>query len=179
MLPSDSHPPLPPPLPPGWCGVVDPDSGKTYYHHSASETATWDLPGPAKRKGHSSDGGDAKRSRTNGARGDSSDGRQADEYGSHSLAQLKDACRAKGLPVGGTKVVLRQRLEAPEAPVPTYTPLAPQSRRGACPKVRKVCPHNRQQSRCKECGGSSFCEHGRQKRECKECGGSAFCEHGW
>jgi hypothetical protein len=34
------------------------------------------------------------------------------DYGSHSLAQLKDACRAKGLPVGGTKAVLRARLEA-------------------------------------------------------------------
>jgi hypothetical protein len=34
------------------------------------------------------------------------------DYGSHSLAQLKDACRAKGLPVGGTKAVLRSRLEA-------------------------------------------------------------------
>ena len=34
------------------------------------------------------------------------------DYASHSLAQLKDACRAKGLPVGGTKAVLRARLEA-------------------------------------------------------------------
>jgi hypothetical protein len=33
------------------------------------------------------------------------------DYASHSLAQLKDACRAKGLPVGGTKAVLRARLE--------------------------------------------------------------------
>jgi hypothetical protein len=33
-------------------------------------------------------------------------------YGSLSLAQLKDACLAKGLPVGGTKAVLRARLEA-------------------------------------------------------------------
>ena len=38
------------------------------------------------------------------------------DYGSHSLAQLKDACRAKGLPVGGTKAVLRARLEAAAAP---------------------------------------------------------------
>jgi hypothetical protein len=38
-------------------------------------------------------------------------------YGSLSLAQLKDACRAKGLPVGGTKAVLRARLEA-AAPLP-------------------------------------------------------------
>jgi hypothetical protein len=33
-------------------------------------------------------------------------------YASHSLAQLKDACRVKGLPVGGTKAVLQARLEA-------------------------------------------------------------------
>jgi hypothetical protein len=38
------------------------------------------------------------------------------DYGSHSLAQLKDACRAKGLPVGGTKAVLRARLEAAAPP---------------------------------------------------------------
>ena len=37
-------------------------------------------------------------------------------YGSLSLAQLKDACRAKGLPVGGTKAVLRARLEAAAPP---------------------------------------------------------------
>ena len=34
------------------------------------------------------------------------------DYAHYSLAQLKDACRAKGLPVGGTKAVLRARLEA-------------------------------------------------------------------
>ena len=38
------------------------------------------------------------------------------DYGTHSLAQLKDACRAKGLPVGGTKAVLRARLEAAAPP---------------------------------------------------------------
>ena len=39
------------------------------------------------------------------------------DYAPLSLAQLKDACRAKGLPVGGTKAVLRARLEA-AAPLP-------------------------------------------------------------
>jgi hypothetical protein len=39
-----------------------------------------------------------------------------EDYASHSLAQLKDACRAKGLPVGGTKAVLRARLEAAAPP---------------------------------------------------------------
>ena len=38
------------------------------------------------------------------------------DYASFSLAQLKDACRAKGLPVGGTKAVLRARLEAAPPP---------------------------------------------------------------
>jgi hypothetical protein len=40
------------------------------------------------------------------------------DYGSHSLAQLKHACREKGLPVGGTKAVLRARLEAAAPPPP-------------------------------------------------------------
>jgi hypothetical protein len=39
------------------------------------------------------------------------------DYGSYSLAQLKDACRAKGLPVGGTKAALRARLEAAAQPL--------------------------------------------------------------
>jgi hypothetical protein len=39
-----------------------------------------------------------------------------EDYASHSLAQLKDACRAKGLPVGGTKEVLRAQLEAAAPP---------------------------------------------------------------
>jgi hypothetical protein len=40
------------------------------------------------------------------------------DYSPHSLEQLKDACRAKGLPVGGTKAVLRARLEAADAGPP-------------------------------------------------------------
>ena len=34
-----------------------------------------------------------------------------DEYAGLSLTELKGACQAKGLPVGGTKLVLRARLE--------------------------------------------------------------------
>ena len=59
----------------------------------------------------------------------------------------------------------------------------------------KFCEHQRQKSRCKECGGSAYCEHGKlryycvdcnglgickhkkQKAKCKECDGSAYCEH--
>jgi hypothetical protein len=40
------------------------------------------------------------------------------------------------------------------------------------------CPHGRQRSRCKECGGVGICEHGRRRSQCKECGGAGICEHG-
>ena len=68
--------------------------------------------------------------------------------------------------------------------------------RSAC-KVCSACPHGRQRSKCKECGGKGICEHGRRRSqckecggkgsyastvvsalECKECGGSSICEHG-
>ena len=45
-------------------------------------------------------------------------------------------------------------------------------------KVCSACPHGRQRSRCKECGGASICEHGRRRSKCKECGGASICEHG-
>jgi len=45
-------------------------------------------------------------------------------------------------------------------------------------QARKACPHGRQRSRCKECGGSGICEHNRVRCFCKECGGSSICEHG-
>ena len=37
------------------------------------------------------------------------------------------------------------------------------------------CHHNRQRSRCVECGGSGICVHKRVARNCKECGGSNLC----
>jgi hypothetical protein len=40
-----------------------------------------------------------------------------------------------------------------------------------------ICEHNRQRSRCKECGGSGICEHSRLRSQCKECGGGTVCEH--
>ena len=40
------------------------------------------------------------------------------DYASLSLAQLRNASRAKGLPVGGTKAVVRARLEAAAAQSP-------------------------------------------------------------
>jgi hypothetical protein len=36
-------------------------------------------------------------------------------------------------------------------------------------KPRSVCPHQRERSRCKECGGGSICQHQRQRSRCKEC----------
>ena len=44
--------------------------------------------------------------------------------------------------------------------------------------VCSACPHGKQRSRCKECGGSGICEHGRIRSTCKECGGGSICEHG-
>ena len=44
--------------------------------------------------------------------------------------------------------------------------------------VNKNCPHGKQKSKCRECGGSSFCSHGKHKSQCRECGGSSFCSHG-
>ena len=44
-------------------------------------------------------------------------------------------------------------------------------------KQKKLCPHQRQRSQCKDCGGSAICEHQRERRRCKYCGGSYFCEH--
>ena len=40
-----------------------------------------------------------------------------------------------------------------------------------------ICEHNRQRSRCIECGGSQICEHSRLRSQCKECGGGAICKH--
>jgi len=49
--------------------------------------------------------------------------------------------------------------------------------RNATLKYVKKCPHNRQKSTCKECGGASICEHNRRRSTCKECGGASICEH--
>ena len=40
------------------------------------------------------------------------------------------------------------------------------------------CPHGKQKSRCKDCGGSGICEHGKRKDQCKDCGGSGICPNG-
>jgi hypothetical protein len=48
---------------------------------------------------------------------------------------------------------------------------------GAVKKGGAKCPHNRERSRCKPCGGSGICEHNRQRNQCKPCGGASICEH--
>jgi hypothetical protein len=40
-----------------------------------------------------------------------------------------------------------------------------------------ICEHHHQRSKRKQCGGSSICEHNRRRSRCKECGGSSICEH--
>lgn len=37
------------------------------------------------------------------------------------------------------------------------------------PAKNVKCPHGRQKSFCKECGGNAICQHGRHKYSCKEC----------
>ena len=67
-----------------------------------------------------------------------------------------------------------KRKRAPRTKGPCEHGVKPRSR---C-KVCSACPHGRQRSRCKECGGGSICEHGRIRSKCKECGGASICEHG-
>jgi hypothetical protein len=45
------------------------------------------------------------------------------------------------------------------------------------PHRRYYCPHGRQRSYCKDCGGAGICEHKRERRKCKVCGGNQLCEH--
>lgn len=40
-----------------------------------------------------------------------------------------------------------------------------------------ICKHNRERSKCKDCGGGSICEHNRQRSACKDCGGASVCKH--
>ena len=36
-------------------------------------------------------------------------------------------------------------------------------------REKNKCEHNKQKSRCKDCGGASICEHNKQKSRCKDC----------
>ena len=44
-------------------------------------------------------------------------------------------------------------------------------------KKRAKCPHNRQNSQCWQCEGSSTCEHRRILRLYKQCHGLGICQH--
>ena len=46
-----------------------------------------------------------------------------------------------------------------------------------CKMCKYKCEHNKEKSRCRDCGGSAFCEHGKFKQQCRDCGGSRFCIH--
>jgi hypothetical protein len=41
---------------------------------------------------------------------------------------------------------------------------------GAMKKGSAKCPHNRQRSKCKSCGGAGICDHNRIRSRCKPCG---------
>ena len=43
--------------------------------------------------------------------------------------------------------------------------------------LNNKCEHNKEKSKCKDCGGSSICIHNKQKYKCKDCGGSSICIH--
>ena len=40
-----------------------------------------------------------------------------------------------------------------------------------------LCLHNRQRSKCRDCGGGNICEHSRVRSKCRDCGGGSICEH--
>ena len=43
--------------------------------------------------------------------------------------------------------------------------------------VLKICVHNRERSKCKDCNGGSICEHNRIRSKCKDCNGGSICKH--
>jgi len=43
--------------------------------------------------------------------------------------------------------------------------------------MNNKCPHGREKSICKDCGGSQICFHKRQKNKCIDCDGSDICFH--
>jgi hypothetical protein len=63
-------------------------------------------------------------------------------------------------------------------PAATLPPTVPKSQEGGKKKSRKKCPHDRQRSLCRDCGGGSICQHSKHRDTCKACGGTSICEHG-
>ena len=44
-------------------------------------------------------------------------------------------------------------------------------------REKQKCPHGRQRSTCKQCGGSGICHHNIQRITCIQCGGASRCIH--
>ena len=42
----------------------------------------------------------------------------------------------------------------------------------------KKCPHGRQKTRCRQCGGGAICMHNKIRSICSQCGGGEICGHG-
>ena len=41
----------------------------------------------------------------------------------------------------------------------------------------KMCEHNRERTKCRDCGGGSICEHQQRRCRCVECEGGSICIH--
>ena len=59
----------------------------------------------------------------------------------------------------------------------TPAPATAKAAKGQPQRRKSFCQHQRQRSRCKECGGADICQHQRIRSTCKECGGSGICPH--
>ena len=83
--------------------------------------------------------------------------------------------RADGEGPGGK----RRKKERAESTAPASTKDADRVLNPSVPKkrIRNLCEHQRERSRCKDCGGSGICEHQRVRSRCKDCGGGSLCEH--
>uniref|UniRef100_A0A0G4HLY7 TNFR-Cys domain-containing protein n=1 Tax=Chromera velia CCMP2878 TaxID=1169474 RepID=A0A0G4HLY7_9ALVE len=89
----------------------------------------------------------------------------ADSHGAHFCEQGRRACP----PRGGKQ----------KAPLPPRPFCMHQRQRSKCKECggSQVCAHGRIRSECKQCKGKSICEHGKRRTRCRDCGGGSFCEH--
>ena len=78
-------------------------------------------------------------------------------------AVMLTACRDED---EDSEVMLHVDLQGILAPVPAMSTAKAAKRKTA--RVG-ICPHQRQRSKCKECGGASICPHQRRRSTCKEC----------
>ena len=98
------------------------------------------------------------------------DGQGADNG---STTRTPDARANGGGPRGKRRKIVRIADSTPTTSVKdadrALNPSSPKKR------ILKRCEHQRQKSRCKDCGGSGICEHQRQRSSCKDCGGGIIC----